>query len=154
MSCDKPIWKRLESESSQEFEAFQTYLQTPDRSFTKVAEKLKKTVALISRWAKKYDWNNRAVAWDNKVLEDVRKEISRRKAKTYLRQWHDLEDLQIKAKAAMTEEKFARASPKTLNEIYQTSRQGQLELIDKLDTTNKDDSSLTVVIEGKKQNES
>ena len=62
-------WERLKNETDTAFLAFKTYLEMDDRRLQKVAEKLQKNSAVIRRWSNKFDWKNRAVAWDNSLLE-------------------------------------------------------------------------------------
>lgn len=61
------LWERLASESYPAYEAFNEYLTTAERSYSKVAEKLSKSTTLIKRWAKQHRWRERADAWDNEV---------------------------------------------------------------------------------------
>ena len=68
----KNAWERLENESDAAFSAFKIYLEMKERSYPKVAEKLSKSLTLVKRWAAKFDWKNRAIAWDNSILEEVR----------------------------------------------------------------------------------
>ena len=68
----KNVWERLNDESDAAFTAFKIYLEMEDRSLQKVSTKLSKSRQLINRWAAKFDWKNRATAWDNSILEEVR----------------------------------------------------------------------------------
>jgi len=59
------LWERQPGETSKPFEAFCIYRDLgPNRSHSQVAEKLRKSIALISRWSGAYDWVKRATAWD------------------------------------------------------------------------------------------
>lgn len=60
-------WERQPAESYQAFAAFQNYLTTAERSYSKVAKALSKSTTLIKRWAKKYRWRERADAWDGEL---------------------------------------------------------------------------------------
>ncbi len=66
-------WYKRKGESSAAYEAFTTYLELQDRSYAKVARKLRKSDTIIRRWAKAYDWENRATMWDNSIVEEARK---------------------------------------------------------------------------------
>lgn len=61
------LWERQESESYPAFAAFQSYLTATPRSYTKVAQELRKSLTLIRRWAKRNNWRERADAWDSEV---------------------------------------------------------------------------------------
>lgn len=64
MTEHKP-WERLDGETGKAWEAFVKYRDAgPSRTFTKVADELKKSVQLLSRWGKQYDWAERVLAWD------------------------------------------------------------------------------------------
>ena len=52
----------------------------------KVAEKLSKSLTLIKRWAVKYYWKDRAVAYDNSLIEEERKEKIKIRSKQLERQ--------------------------------------------------------------------
>lgn len=58
-------WERQPEETAKPFEAFCVYRDMgPDRSLSKVAEKLQKSDTLMGRWSRAYDWVKRATAWD------------------------------------------------------------------------------------------
>ena len=58
-------WERQPEETAKPFEAFCIYRDLgPERSLSKVAEKLQKSDTLMGRWSRTYDWVNRATAWD------------------------------------------------------------------------------------------
>lgn len=71
-------WERQKSESAQAYEAFKCYLDMGNkRSITKVAQKLNKSHALISRWNSRWNWQERIREYDN---ECVRAELKSKKA--------------------------------------------------------------------------
>ena len=77
MTNNKP-WDRREGESSKNYEAFCAYRDMGiDRSIQKVAEKLKKSTALMGRWSAKYGWIKRAEAWDEEQ-ERIEREAARK----------------------------------------------------------------------------
>lgn len=59
-------WDKLQNESAKAYEAFLEYIKMPlgERSQDAVAKKLSKSKPLITRWAAKYDWKDRASAFD------------------------------------------------------------------------------------------
>ena len=79
-------WQRRANESDAAFSAFKTYLETDGRSLQKVSTKLSKSRQLINRWAKKYYWKDRAVAYDNSLIEEERKEKIKIRSKQLERQ--------------------------------------------------------------------
>ena len=67
-------WERLENESAKAYEAFALYRDMgSERAVRKVAEKLSKSLALITRWAAKYQWTQRVREWDDHADEIRRK---------------------------------------------------------------------------------
>lgn len=60
------IYERRQDETSRPYEAFLTYLMMgPQRSQRKVANVLGKSPTIICRWATKYQWRERAQAFDD-----------------------------------------------------------------------------------------
>jgi hypothetical protein len=58
-------WERQDSESDRSFEAFEEYRKMGlSRSLVKVAEKLRKSEALINRWAARDQWRMRVLSYD------------------------------------------------------------------------------------------
>lgn len=61
-------WERKKGESSEAYAAFKLYYQMGDkRSCTRVVQKLNKSRALITGWCGKWDWVERARAYDNEL---------------------------------------------------------------------------------------
>jgi len=75
------ICARMQRESSRAYEALMAYLNMgPKRSYRAVSAYLHKNLALISRWGKRWNWQERAFAWDQKTQERnerIREEIMR-----------------------------------------------------------------------------
>jgi hypothetical protein len=62
------LWDRLERESPQAWEAFQTYRDMgANRSIRKVAEQLSKTRSLLERWSREHQWQKRTIAYDRDI---------------------------------------------------------------------------------------
>ena len=78
-------WHRQPSESAKAYEAFTEYLETDGRGYTKVAERLSKSVTQIRKWANRYDWINRAADYDSAMVEENRRlKIESRRAELAL----------------------------------------------------------------------
>lgn len=61
-------WERKKGESSESYAAFKLYYQMGDkRSCAKVAKNLGRSNTLISGWCSKWDWVERARAYDNEL---------------------------------------------------------------------------------------
>lgn len=61
-------WERKKGESSEAYTAFKLYYQMgAKRSCSKVAQSLLKSRALITGWCSKWDWVERARAYDNEL---------------------------------------------------------------------------------------
>ena len=134
-------WERLEKETDAAFTAFKTYLELDERSYKKVAEKLKKSATLIYRWADKFDWKNRAVAWDNSLLEELRIKEKQNLSKTIKRQLKELKNFQEKAADGLSQKDLSKASIKSLNEMYHAALQAHWSLLEKLGVTNVEENS-------------
>jgi len=66
-------WNRLPSESAAAYAAFKEYLELPDRSLTKLEQKLNKKRGQLGNWSSKYSWVDRAAAYDSSIVEAERK---------------------------------------------------------------------------------
>ena len=134
-------WERLENETDAAFTAFKTYLEMDDRSLQKVSTKLSKSRQLINRWASKFDWKNRAVAWDNSLLEELRIKEKQNLSKTIKRQLKELKNFQEKAADGLSQKDLSKASVKSLNEMYHSALQAHWSLLEKLGVTNVEENS-------------
>lgn len=132
-------WERLPDESDAAFTAFKCYLELSERSAEKVSKELKKSASLIYRWAKQFNWKERARAYDNSILEDVRNDIRRTISREIKRQWKDSIDFQILAGNALRAKDMSKSSFKSINEIYHSARQAQWELYERLKIDELDD---------------
>ena len=132
-------WERLKNETDAAFSAFKTYLELDERNYPKVAEKLSKSIPLIKRWASKFDWKNRAVAWDNSLLEELRIKEKQNLSKTIRRQLKELKNFQEKAADGLNQKDLSKASVKSLNEMYHSAFQAQWTLLEKIGVTNSEE---------------
>lgn len=81
MSIRRKPWDKREGESNKAYDAFSMYLEMSDRSVRKVADLLSKKRQQIYDWSKKFDWQERAAAYDSSVVEALRKDRIKRKKK-------------------------------------------------------------------------
>jgi hypothetical protein len=66
-------WQRFPHESFKAYEAFHIYIKLrAERTAAEVARQLSKSSALIRRWHQKYNWDDRARAWDAQELNMLR----------------------------------------------------------------------------------
>ena len=129
MANDKAkLWERQENETDAAFSAFKVYLELDERSYPKVAEKLSKS------------WKNRAVAWDNSLLEELRLREKQNLSKTIRRQLKDLKNFQERAAEELNQKDLSKASVKSLNEMYHAAFQSQWTLLEKIGVTNSEEN--------------
>lgn len=141
------IWERRESEGDAAWQAFLVFLHG-NRNCENVAKELQKTPQHVRRLASKYDWRERAIAYDNSLLEETRQELRRQMAIDFQRRWQDFTELANLAADALRA-KIQSASPRTLCEILISSTEKQLAMTDKLkilDEADADDQQLTINI--------
>jgi hypothetical protein len=63
-------YDRLHNETSRPYDAFVKYLELgPQRSQRKVAEAIGKSTTIVCRWATKYNWRERALAYDDDIAK-------------------------------------------------------------------------------------
>ena len=80
MGARKKPWDKRREESDGAYNAFSMYLEMPNRSIQKVADLLSKKRQQLDDWARKFDWKDRATAYDSSVVEALRQDkIKRRK---------------------------------------------------------------------------
>lgn len=129
MSEETKEWYRLPSESSSAYEAFRIYLESSDRSLQNVAEMLQKSRQTINRWANRYDWKARAVAYDSSITEFNRQsKLKMRESETVAlrkianlmisRVTEKLSALDVSKMTPRTTVEMALASKELLKEVY------------------------------------
>lgn len=83
MPCkpDKP-WERQNGESGQAYEAFAVYRDYgSSRTVSAVVKQLGKSRSLLDRWKARWDWETRAIAYDNYIEQQAKeKAIKDRKS--------------------------------------------------------------------------
>ena len=104
-------WEKQQGESSKAYEAFCMYRDLGiGRQYTKTAEALKKNVSLINRWARRYEWKERADAWDKSVMEEGRKQAAIEYKDMIMRQIQIGRMLQTKAANTIQSRDLEKAS--------------------------------------------
>ena len=73
MSSEIKIWERQKDETEKAYSAFKIYLEMEDRSIKNVAEMLRVSEQNVRRWTNKYNWSERAAAYDSSIVESTRK---------------------------------------------------------------------------------
>lgn len=87
----QPIYEHLPGESGVAYAAFKAYLELGDeRSLTKVAAVVKKSIPLMNRWSARWKWKNRVQAWNNKIARD-RLDVQRRAQEAKAAEWLERE---------------------------------------------------------------
>ena len=71
-------WERQHGETAKAYEAFCVFRDLGEgRTIQTVTEKLRKSYDLLRRWAKRWDWQSRADAWDASITEEARQSLAR-----------------------------------------------------------------------------
>lgn len=117
-------WERQAGESYPAFEAFNAYLTLPERSYPKVAEKVKKSISLIKRWAKDNKWRERADAWDAEISRKAMEKAAEDFAQMVERQISIGRLLQGKAANAIQQIDFNNLPPKFLPSLVEMIKAG------------------------------
>lgn len=109
-------WDQQENEGGKPYQAFLEYLKV--RSYEKVAQRLGKSPAYIKKIAAQWQWRARASEFDKAAVEAAQEQLKADLAQVVLTQWKNSIELQASAMKAFREKDFAKASFKSLNEIY------------------------------------
>jgi hypothetical protein len=92
----KELFEQRENESAKAFAAFSVYLSMgPERSLAAVGQRLGKSVGLLERWSRKFDWPGRvqAHATHMAVVEREASEVmARSKAAEWLKRAEDVRE--------------------------------------------------------------
>lgn len=140
-------WGRMPDETESAFAAFKVYLEMPDRSYQKVAQKLSKSLTIIKRWGNRYDWKSRAREWGNSLLGDVRDTIKCELTRRLINQWRQSIELQDRSFDEIMRLLESRPrSLKTLTELYNSASERQWTLIDRAGVDSRD-AEIKITIE-------
>ena len=148
-------WEQQPGESAKAFEAFAIYRDMGvERSVRKVTQRLNKSLTLIGKWSSRYNWPERARAYDRdldrqahaQAVRDVRS-MTNRHIRIAMR-------LQAKALEALEQLNVATLSPKM--QLAFLAKATEIERMNRLSAAGMDDSGqqrdgaegIEVVIEG------
>lgn len=132
------LWERQKGESEQAYEAFCIYRDLGlQRSNAAVCERLSKSRQLISRWKARYDWDERARAYDNDLAKKVHAEAVKALKDMTGRHIKMAVQLQEKALEALKELKPAEMTPKDIREFIKMAT--ELERLNRLCAVSTDD---------------
>lgn len=114
-SSSTKSWERQPNESAKAYEAFSLYLDMgAGRSLQKVAQELSKSLTLMKRWCKDWNWVERCADYDAEQrrieLEQTKKEVKKMRE----RQLGTAILLQKKAVQALNELDFEDLSPQMI----------------------------------------
>lgn len=110
-----PPWERQEEESSQAFEAFISYRDLgAERNLRAVTQKLHKSLTIIGRWSRDWNWVERARIWDNELDRQAKAEAAKEVRKMRERQTKTAMLMQKKAIEALDKLDVSELSPKEI----------------------------------------
>jgi hypothetical protein len=77
MADEHKPWERLDGEPTRAYTAFRSYRDTPiaDRTLEAIAGEYRVHAVTVKRWSARWQWVDRATAWDDEVhreIDDVR----------------------------------------------------------------------------------
>lgn len=125
------IWERREDEGDEAWAAFSVYL-TQERMIKKVAERVGKSPTLLYRWSSKYEWQARATAFDNSLIEELRSDTRRQLAKRYRKILSDVVSFQERASEELRRKDLSKASVKSLTELFSMAKDTELAVLELL----------------------
>ena len=141
------IWERQKNESEKAFAAFKMFLDFGDeRTQQKVAEKSNKDASLIHRWASDYNWQERARAWDNSLLELKRRNYAKRYNQFLDKQFKGNERIQELLLKVLEEKDIAKISWKSWTELYRSNCAEMIELAKSLGVATTTDNEIRINI--------
>ncbi len=111
-------WEQQPGESGPAFEAFSTFRDLgPGRTVSAVAEKLRKSDSLLRRWKNKWNWRERAIAYDSAIAEEARRKVIKERKEMETRHIGIAMQLQKKALEALSVLEAEEMSPRDIKEF-------------------------------------
>lgn len=148
-------WEQQPGESAKAFEAFAIYRDMGvERSVRKVTQRLNKSLTLIGKWSSRYNWPERARAYDRDLDRQAHAQAVRDVRSMTNRHIRIAMQLQAKALEALEQLNVATLSPKM--QLAFIAKATEIERMNRLSAAGMDDSGqqrdgaegIEVVIEG------
>ena len=148
-------WEQQPGESAKAFEAFTIYRDMGvERSVRKVTQRLNKSLTLIGKWSSRYNWPERARAYDRDLDRQAHAQAVRDVRSMTNRHIRIAMQLQAKALEALEQLNVATLSPKM--QLAFLAKATEIERMNRLSAAGMDDSGqqrdgaegIEVVIEG------
>ena len=147
-------WEQQPGESAKAFEAFAIYRDMGvERSVRKVTQRLNKSLTLIGKWSSRYNWPERARAYDRDLDRQAHAQAVRDVRGMTNRHIRIAMQLQAKALEALEQLNVATLSPKM--QLAFLAKATEIERMNRLSAAGMDDNgqrdgseAIEVVIEG------
>ena len=148
-------WEQQPGESAKAFEAFAIYRDMGvERSVRKVTQRLNKSLTLIGKWSSRYNWPERARAYDRDLDRQAHAQAVRDVRSMTNRHIRIAMQVQAKALEALEQLNVATLSPKM--QLAFLAKATEIERMNRLSAAGMDDSGqqrdgaegIEVVIEG------
>lgn len=148
-------WEQQPGESAKAFEAFAIYRDMGvERSVRKVTQRLNKSLTLIGKWSSRYNWPERARAYDRDLDRQAHAQAVRDVRSMTNRHIRIAMQLQAKALEALEQLNVATLSPKM--QLAFLAKATEIERMNRLSAAGMDDSGqqrdgaegIELVIEG------
>ena len=148
-------WEQQPEESAKAFEAFAVYRDMGvERSVRKVTQRLNKSLTLIGKWSSRYNWPERARAYDRDLDRQAHAQAVRDVRSMTNRHIRIAMQLQAKALEALEQLDVTTLSPKM--QLAFLAKATEIERMNRLSAAGMDDSGqqrdgvegIEVVIEG------
>ena len=148
-------WEQQPGESAKAFEAFAIYRDMGvERSVRKVTQRLNKSLTLIGKWSSRYNWPERARAYDRDLDRQAHAQAVRDVRSMTNRHIRIAMQLQAKALEALEQLNVATLSPKM--QLAFLAKATEIERMNRLSAAGMDDGGqqrdgaegIEVVIEG------
>ena len=148
-------WEQQPGESAKAFEAFAIYRDMGvERSVRKVTQRLNKSLPLIGKWSSRYNWPERARAYDRDLDRQAHAQAVRDVRSMTNRHIRIAMQLQAKALEALEQLNVATLSPKM--QLAFLAKATEIERMNRLSAAGMDDNGqqrdgaegIAVVIEG------
>ena len=152
---DNAPWEQQPGESAKAFEAFAIYRDMGvERYVRKVTQRLNKSLTLIGKWSSRYNWPERARAYDRDLDRQAHAQAVREVRSMTNRHIRIAMQLQAKALEALEQLSVATLSPKM--QLAFLAKATEIERMNRLSAAGMDDSGqqrdgaegIEVVIEG------